>query len=122
MLSVHDYDRAMESMAVNCDPDADEIVSVRFEPIEVITTDDARRNASERKYEGHITDRLETSEEEVVMYALYSAGSQCPEFLCFGDGSTPIPNDMFAIAAFIRIPKNGNKTEWREIQGPDGPV
>ena len=68
MLSVYDYDRAMESMAVNCDPDTDEMVSVRFEPIEVIMTDDARRNASEREYEGHITNRLETSE-EVVMYA-----------------------------------------------------
>lgn len=121
MLSVHDYDKAMESMAVNCDPDADEMVSVRFELIEVIMTDDARRNASEREYEGPISDRLETSE-EIVMYALYSTVSQCPEAFCFDDGSTPIPDDMFAIAAFIRIPKNGNKTEWREIQGPDGPV
>lgn len=122
ILSVHDYDRAMEARAVNCNPDTDEVVSVKFEPLEVIMTDDARRNASECEYEGPITNRLETSEEEVVTYALYSAGSQCPEALCFGDGSTPIPDDMFAIAAFIRIPENGNETEWRENQGPDGPV
>lgn len=111
MLSVHDYDRAMEARAANCDPDADKMISVRFEPIEVVMTDDARRNASEREYGGPIADRLETSEEEVVMYALYSAGSQCPESLCFGDGSTPVPDDMFAIAAFIKKPVGGFRSE-----------
>lgn len=110
MLSVHDYGKAMGSIAINYDPDAD-MPRVRFEPLELIMTDDARRYASENEYEGPIVDRLETSDKEVVMYALYSSGSHCPEELCFGDGSTPVPKDMFAIAAFIEMPESGIGTE-----------
>ncbi len=120
MLSVHDYDGVMESMAVNSDLDADEAISVGFEPIELVMTDDVKRNALEHECVGPITDRLETSGEEVVMYALYPAGFKCPESLCFGDGSTPIPDDVFAIAAFIRTPRNGTESEMGS--GPDGPV
>ena len=103
MFSIHDYEKTVEVMDLRLNaPDIDYwTFHMDFQPIKLIMTGDAKLYALENEYKGPIVDHLKSYDDEVVMYVFYSAGSHCPDYFCFGS-DTPIPPDMFAIAAFIR--------------------
>lgn len=102
IVSIHDFDKVGEARDILWNRSFKEVFREPFQPLEVVLTDDAKREIMGELDAELLAERPKSFDEDVVLYAVHSAGSNCCEELCIGDNSVLATWGMLTLAIFVR--------------------